>query len=241
MLATPIEQRRLLDLAEVDREILRLTHQRSSLPELGEINQKMAKYRQLATPIVEANTQVSDLKIEVDRLEGDLSSAKARLERNQTRVDQGQINDAKALQSILDENEHLKGRIANLEEQLLNQMMEVDQCTKQHEELVAEQKELETQVRALVKTRDEKVAGLNAQLKMAEQARKTVTDQLPRPLVELYDKIAARNSDVGAGELKDSKCTGCGLLINQLDLKEYYARPVNEVIRCEECGRILVR
>lgn len=45
----------------------------------------------------------------------------------------------------------------------------------------------------------------------------------------------------GAAELQHGRCSGCRLDANAADLRAYAAAPADQVIRCEECGRILVR
>ena len=42
-------------------------------------------------------------------------------------------------------------------------------------------------------------------------------------------------------ELRARRCTGCQLDINAADLRVYAAAADDEVLRCEECSRILVR
>jgi predicted nucleic acid-binding Zn-ribbon protein len=41
--------------------------------------------------------------------------------------------------------------------------------------------------------------------------------------------------------LKGRRCTGCGLEANPSDYEHYLAAAADEVLRCEECDRILVR
>ena len=62
-----------------------------------------------------------------------------------------------------------------------------------------------------------------------------------RDLLTFYDKLGASHSGVGAAELRRRRCTGCQLDINAADLRVFIAAPADEVLRCEECGRILVR
>ena len=60
-------------------------------------------------------------------------------------------------------------------------------------------------------------------------------------LLALYDKIRASVGGTGASELRQRRCGGCRLELNQVDLSRIKAAPADEVIRCEECRRILVR
>ena len=60
-------------------------------------------------------------------------------------------------------------------------------------------------------------------------------------LVALYERLRGQLGGSGAAALRGSRCEGCRLELNPLDLEQIRARPVDAVVRCEECGRILVR
>jgi predicted nucleic acid-binding Zn-ribbon protein len=50
-----------------------------------------------------------------------------------------------------------------------------------------------------------------------------------------------QKNGVGAAALRRRECTGCRLSLNPSDLAAIAAAPTDEVVRCEECSRILVR
>jgi hypothetical protein len=72
-------------------------------------------------------------------------------------------------------------------------------------------------------------------------ARETVATDVPPDLMALYVKLGAGRGGVGAAELRQRRCTGCQLEVNAAELRAFAAAPADEVLRCEECGRILVR
>ena len=45
----------------------------------------------------------------------------------------------------------------------------------------------------------------------------------------------------GAAALVGNKCNGCNLAINAVEMQRIKTLPADEVLRCEECRRILVR
>ena len=63
---------------------------------------------------------------------------------------------------------------------------------------------------------------------------------MPAELLALYDKIRV-SSGVGAAMLRRGRCEGCHLSLNTVDLRAIRDAPADEVLRCEECRRILVR
>ena len=81
---------------------------------------------------------------------------------------------------------------------------------------------------------DGEMAGLRGQ-------RGEIVPLIPTDLLTLYDKIGASHRGIGAAELRQRRCTGCQLEINAADLRAFSAAAEDEVLRCEECGRILIR
>ena len=99
----------------------------------------------------------------------------------------------------------------------------------------------ETNLRALLASRDEQSAGLDAELAADQAKRASVSGELPSELVDLYDRIRVRSGGIGAAALIRRRCSGCQLDVTQAHLNRYRAASPDEVLRCEECNRILVR
>lgn len=240
MLAEPADQNRLLDLAALDLQIHQLEHKRKTLPELGRIAELMAERAGLVERQVAAETAVSDAELAQQRVEKDLEPARERLVRNNKRVDEGQIADAKALRSMTEEIEHLSGRIAKLEDDELEAMQVVEDAQKERDAIAAERKELEDRIRGFMASRDKQLTVIDRDLEQRRGEREATARIIPSELVALYERLAARMG-TGAAELKARRCTGCQLEANLADLRKYAAAPANQVVRCEECDRILVR
>jgi predicted nucleic acid-binding Zn-ribbon protein len=71
--------------------------------------------------------------------------------------------------------------------------------------------------------------------------RAAVISDLPGDLIDLYDKLRVQHGGVGAAALRHRQCQGCHLTMNTVDLNAIRSAPDDEVLRCEECRRILVR
>ncbi|GAA1376809.1 MAG TPA: nucleic acid-binding protein [Candidatus Luteococcus avicola] len=240
MRAEPAAQLRLLDLAAIDSEIARLTHRRKTLPELAQIEQLMAQRATLVEEQVAAETRLGDAEGDQARIEADLDPTRARLERNQQRVDSGSVTDTKALAGLVDEIEHLKRRIGKLEDQELDAMEVIENLTHARDKVSSEREALETRIRELMTRRNDEFAAIDAQVADRTSERDAQRRLVPTDLMGLYDKIAAR-SGLGAAALKARRCTGCQLEANAADLRRYADAAPDEVLRCEECDRILVR
>ena len=65
--------------------------------------------------------------------------------------------------------------------------------------------------------------------------------ELPDDLLSLYDRLRESKGGVGAALLRAKSCGGCMLDIDNAELATIRAAADDDVIRCEECSRILVR
>lgn len=239
MQADPSAQSALLQIADLDKQIAQLTHRRRNLPENAELATLQAQRSGFGEQIIAARTRRGDLDFEVQRIEKDLTPARARIERNRATIDAGTIA-PKALASMIDETEHLVTRISDLEDAQLEVMEQVEAVEAEIAEAQARRGEVETSMRALLASREASAKDLDSQMAIAQERRDTLASRLPADLIQLNDRIAAR-STTGAAELRARRCGGCGLELDVSELKRARAAAPAEVLRCEECGRILVR
>ena len=73
----------------------------------------------------------------------------------------------------------------------------------------------------------------------SERAR--VLPDIPADLLALYDKLRADHNGVGAAALHQRRCEGCRMELTPTDIGRIRDAAPDEVLRCEECRRILVR
>jgi predicted nucleic acid-binding Zn-ribbon protein len=238
--ASPQTQLRLLELADLDAELSRLTHRRQSLPEIAELARLEARARELKDAVVVADTALADLEREQTRAERDVDQVRTRIDKDQARLDAGQVSAAKELASLQSEIESLHKRQADLEEVVLELMERQEGLESSREGLVADRDGIAAAQDAATQTRDTAFADIDVAAATAGGKRAEVVADIPADLLTLYDKIRA-SSGVGAAMLRRGGCEGCHLSLNTVDINAIKATPPDEVVRCEECRRILVR
>lgn len=231
----------MLDVQTIDSALAQLEHRRKSLPEHAEINALTAAVARNSADLVAAETAVSDLEAEQNRAEAEIQPVRERLNRNQTRIADGTIADPKALSSMVEEVAHLQRRISDLEDAELEIMEQLESATSTLERLRVKAGELDRQLADAVARRDQAVAAIDVQVDEQRAEREELSPLLPADLLALYDKIGKSHNGVGAAELRQRRCTGCQLEVNAADLRVFAAAADDDVLRCEECSRILVR
>lgn len=241
MKADPQAQHTLLELQSVDTAISQLEHRRTALPEHAAIVDGQRVRARLGEAIVAARTVVSDLELEVTKAEADLVPVRQRKLRDQQRLDSGAVSDPKALSALIDEIAHLGRRIGNLEDAELELMERLETAQGERDALVQKRAEVENSLRALIAARDEKLAALDADLAAQRRTRDAMAGGLPSDLLAIYDRIRARSGGIGAAPLRNKRCGGCQLEATAMALARFSAAASDEVLRCEECDRILIR
>lgn len=211
------------------------------MPELADLQRLAAQIQQTDDALVAAETAVSDLEADQARAEADLEPVRDRLARNQQRIADGTVADPKALSSMIEEVEHLKRRIGDLEDAELEVMEALEEAVGTRDERRGEAAALAERERELAGRRDEQLVVIDDEATARRSERAALAPQLPSELLNLYTKLASTHGGVGAAELVHRRCTGCRLEVNAADLRTFAAAPEDEVLRCEECSRILVR
>ncbi len=89
--------------------------------------------------------------------------------------------------------------------------------------------------------RDAEFTEIDRQIKAVEITRGPATAGMPEPLMALYDRLREQKSGLGAALLRARECGGCRLTLDHDAIEEARAAAPDEVVRCEECQRILVR
>jgi len=233
-------QLRLLELAELDGELSRLDHRRRSLPELEEYRRIELRDAELRDELAALEAAESDLRREQAKAEADVDQVRSRVDRDRTRLDAGQVSSPRELENLQSEIGSLARRQSDLEEIVLDVMERQEAAELRRNALTQEQGEVARQGDEVAARRDAALGEIGEQEEKAASLRAGVAAGVPDDLLDLYGKLRAQHG-VGAAALRRGRCEGCHLSLNTVDLARIRAAPPDEVLRCEECRRILVR
>ena len=240
MKATPEDQNLLIELQLIDSQITQAKVKLASLPEIEQIAAIHTRLENTAVELAVVETELADVAIELRRSEVDVEQVEDRMKKDETRLNSG-IGSPKELEQLQHELVTLAKRKADLEDGELEILMKHDGVKARVDELLNDQvglKKLELELNVRLENSkaeiDKTLAELNA-------ARAELSPKIDGALVELYDKVRASAHGVGAALLVGNKCDGCHLAINAIELERIKGLEADEIIRCEECRRILVR
>jgi predicted nucleic acid-binding Zn-ribbon protein len=239
--ADPFVQLRLLELQALDSALARLAHRRRTLPELAEIERLEKAVDALRDDTVRAQTEVSDLARASKKFEDEIDRVRSRRTRDEDRLASGAITVAKQLEELQHEVATLTRRQADLEDQELEVMERAETAQATLDALTRQRDALLVDRDMAAEARDTAFAEIDAETARTEAERAELAATFPADLLALYDKLRAENGGVGAGPIERGRCGGCRLDLMNNEKSDVRAAPVDQVLRHDECGRIMVR
>jgi predicted nucleic acid-binding Zn-ribbon protein len=239
--AAPEDQARLLEVQALDATIARLAHRRVTLPELEQIETLHGRQDELADDVVRAETEDSDLGREQARVDADVEIVRGRMERDQKRLDDGQVGSPRELENLQSEIESLHRRQSDLEDAELEVMEQREAIEIRLKGLNAEHEQVTADLAAAEQQRDASWLEIDTEVEASKAMRADQAARIPEDLLALYEKLRASSAGIGAAALHRGRCEGCHLQLNTIELNEIRDAPSDDVLRCEECRRILIR
>lgn len=238
--ATVAHQNLLIELQKIDTTIISCGVRLANLPEIEQIKAIHKRLEDAAIELKVVETELEDVSIDLRRSEVDVEAVVDRMKKDEARLNSGAAS-PKELEQTQHELATLAKRKAELEDGELEIMMRFDSVKKRLDELASDevglkQLELELNVR-LENSKSE----INSELESAKAARAALVLQIETSLYDLYEKVRSSANGIGAALLIGNKCDGCHLEINAIERERIKGLDAEEVLRCEECRRILVR
>ncbi len=234
------DQWRLLEVQEHDTRLAQIAHRRRTLPELAALEALAAQGRSAGDELVAARTVDQDLGRELAKAEADVELVRQRAARDQARLDAGQ-GSPKDLQAMQHELATLAQRQSVLEDAELEVMERVEAGQARLTAAQAAVDALDAKIAEATARRDAAQAELDAEAAQQSLDRANAAAGVPADLMALYERIREHSGGAGAAKLMQRRCGGCRIEMNNIDLGNARAAADNAVLRCEECGCILVR
>jgi uncharacterized protein len=150
-----------------------------------------------------------------------------------------QIKTNEAYKALQHEVQMAEAEIAKAEDRLLEQMVaseEYDRRIKASEKALKEVEEIargeRTKVEVEKAASEKEFAELNAE-------RERLAAEIPEDMRDHYERIAKKHNGVSLAEVRDEKCTACGMRVRPHVFQEMRRANSEQMFHCETCTRIL--
>ena len=240
MQASVAQQSLILELQLLDNEIMQAKTKLKSLPEIEQLLHIDKRIITATDELAVVKSEAEQIALELRRGEVDVETVTDRIKKDEARLASGNAT-PKELEQLQHEVGTLKKRQESLEEIELEIMIRSDAITSRSNTLTTDLASLQTlkdEISGRLKTATDEI---NKVITDKNTARNLVANQIEKPLLELYEKIRTNGGGVGAAALVGNKCNGCNLAINAVEIERIKSLSKDELLRCEECRRILVR
>jgi predicted nucleic acid-binding Zn-ribbon protein len=228
------ELQQLIALQNLDTTIRKLEKDQEAIPQRraeieGEFDQRAFEIRALETRRDEAKHTRA-------RLENEVVDQRGRAERAERNLMSSKKQDEYT--AAIREADAARKQISALETQILEQLEILEQAEAALNERAAEIATLNSDREARLKAFDDETGTIGDRLATARKEREEVFASLPKPMSNLYSRIKARIRDgVAVAEARNRSCTACFMSLRPQVMAEI--RRGEEVITCDNCGRIL--
>ncbi len=230
----------LLAVQDLDTSITQLQHRRDALVESSGLAAVEAELAMLEVDRAEADARRGSLAAAQSMLETQIAGITERRDVVEKRMYATSSSSGRDLQAMNEEVRHLTERRAELEEQELVIMLELDPIDAELAALRQRMAPLEEKAKELRTEVEQESLEIDAAIASATGTRAAEAAQLPAALSDRYEKLRARLKGTGAARLIKSHCDGCHLELSSVEVERIRALPAGEVATCEQCGRILV-
>jgi predicted nucleic acid-binding Zn-ribbon protein len=226
-----IEQ--LLVLQDRDRKIRALTTELKLAPqERQALEEKLAlSAKQLDT----GKLQGREIEVHRKKLENDAAAKREAIARFNTQKFQTRKNEE--FQALTNEIQRFEGEIEKIEDEELELMEQAEQQKARIAEAEKQNAALKSQVARQLQNLDEKSKAIEAQLIELQNERTTLAAAIDEELLDTYNRLFTSKGHSAVVSLEHDHCMGCHMKVTASTSARVKAR--NEVVHCEQCGRIL--
>lgn len=185
----------------------------------------------------EAADVLSERQAQLKRLTHEADDVSARLKSQEKRLYDGTIKNPKELTQVQEEVFHLKARLKETDDSVLEAMMAAEEAEQslasRADELDLATKEFDRFKGGLIQEKD----NLTDQAKVLQLKKHRLQSELPWADLQTYERLRHSKGGVAVAAVQKGLCTGCHVGVPAHVLR--MARTSNDFTPCPTCGRIL--
>ncbi|TML61491.1 MAG: hypothetical protein E6G17_09465 [Actinobacteria bacterium] len=231
----------LLRVQERDTAIDQLRHRRDALPERTSLAAVEAERTAVESQLVDVTARRDEVARAQSRLEDEVESMDSKAGEVERKLYSGSVSAPRELQAMQADVESIKRHKSAVEDQLLELMERREPLDAEVARLEAERARLDAAAAELVGAIVEAEVTIDVELEDEQREREQLVAAAPDDLVALYEELRVKLGGVGVAALVGDRCGGCHLKLPATELARIKREPPDDVLRCDQCGRILVR
>lgn len=232
--------KQLLDVQALDTNLTQLDHRHAQLPARAELAALEGQLAALRAEVAGVEGEKHLLDKEQTRIEDEITSIEDKIASADRQLYSGS-SDVKELQVLQEEIGALRRRISGLEDQELELMEQVEPIDQRLSGLAAQRDELDRQAIALTAAIAEAEAEIDRERDDVRARRDELVAGIDQGALQEYEKVRGRLGGVAVARLEHGSCGACHMKLSAVEHDRILHLGPEEPVRCEDCGRFLVR
>lgn len=217
---------------------LRITEYKTRLAAIERLLAEHTRVPAAEQTLRQAEEALTSSRVRVRNLELELKGLASKSAATEETLYSGRITNPKELQDLQEEVASLKRRHNRLEDSLLEAMIETESAQERLQQAAADLAQARAEADASRQALTAELEQIQQALEPLRQQRTEVLRLIDVTSLELYKKLYSSKHGQAVAPVEDGACRVCG--VSQTSATIQQVRQGHELVRCNNCGRILV-
>ena len=231
----------LLAVQELDVHLTQLRHRLANHPLRAEQAQLALEQTNGEGQRDEIEGRRHELDRNLRRLGDEVATIEAKRAKVEGRLYDGTVTATKELLALQDEGANLLERQRRIEDDELELMESLETVGAEADQAVATLADTERRVVANAEALTAAIADIEAGIAQTTAARREAAAPIGPELLATYESLLAEFDGAPLARYVGGRCDGCHMQLSAMAVDRLAKAPPDEVVTCEECGRLLVR
>jgi predicted nucleic acid-binding Zn-ribbon protein len=217
---------------------LRHRHEHHSLrDDLAAVQVQMAE---VDVQIEAIKVRRHDLDRERKRIDDEVAKVQSKRDDINRKLYDGSVTATKDLLAMQDEAKSMAKRQSGMEDEELEFMEQIEAVSGELAEAEANRVTLDENAQSVTSELEAALKEIVAQVASETDVRATDVSQVPSELMTEYEKLRGQLGGIAVARLNGSICDGCHMTLSAVTVDRAKHAPEDAVIKCDECGRLLI-
>jgi predicted nucleic acid-binding Zn-ribbon protein len=232
----------LLGLQAVDSAADACLSERAGLPQRAALKACDAERERLEAEVASAGLRAAELSKAESELERDVAGAVAEGREVEDRLYSGKVKAISELEGLQTQLRSVRAKQAELEERQLGLMESREELDALLESLRNRQTDCDARQAELVRSMAEAEARIDAQIEEVARRREPAAERVIGAALQAYDRLrkSTRLGGVVIAQVRGDACGRCRIPVPVMRLTRVRQNAPGDIVRCENCNRILV-
>lgn len=231
----------LLAVQAHDTRADQLARRLDTLPERAQLVTVAEQVAEVDGRLATVDGRRGELSRSQQRLEDEIASLTERANQAEKQLYSGSVSNPRELQALQDDIASIRRRISQIEDDELEIMELSEPVDAQRAELEAERGRLTAETDRLTGALAAAEAEIAEELSAVNAERDEAAAGVPEELWAEYDLLRSQLGGIAVARLVGTTCQGCHLQLSAVEVDRIRKLGADEIVHCEECGRLLVR